>query len=183
MILEHVNAAIATMPPPLRHGAYAKVLAALVRPLEQIEQAVDDIARSYGLSTSAPPLFMLHMLARRVGLTLPPNFSKSAYRTFIVAQGVALLSSGTWPQVYKVANLLRPADVPAASLAWVDRLPPDALRVGIPGLPEQWGPIAKQIIRQAIRAQDDFDLLSLPVDFFTFDKGPGFDLGKLGKLL
>lgn len=183
MIVEHVKAAIATMPPPLRQGAYAKLLATFVRPLEQIETAVDDIGRAYGLTTSSTPLFMLQMLARRVGLVLPPGFSKAAYRQFIVAQGVALLSSGTWPQMYKVANLLRPPDVPPESLAWVDRVPPDGIQIGIPGIPESWAPVAKQILRQAKRAQDSLDLLQLPADFFTFDVGPGFDIGKLAKLL
>lgn len=181
--VDHVAAAVASLPPKLRAGHYAKIVALLVRPLNELERAMEDVARAYSLSTSKTPIWMLRAIARRFGLELPPGYSADEYRTFIRAQAAAVLSSGTWPQVYAVANLLRPSNVPEASLAWVDRYPPDGLAVGIPGLPASWAPVAKQIIRQAVRAQDDFDLMSLPADFFTYDKGPGFDIGKLAKLL
>jgi len=181
--IDHVQQAIACLPPRLRAGAYAKVIAILVRPLQTFEQALDDISRCYSLLTSKTPLWMLRAIARRFGLDLPPGYTKDEYRVFIRAQAAAILSSGTWPQVYNVANLLRPLTVPPESLAWVDRVPPDALQIGVPGLPAKWAPIAKTILRRAVRAQDHFDLLSLPDNFFTFDKGPGFDVGKLAKLL
>lgn len=181
--VDHVQAAIATLPPRLRSGNYAKVIALLVRPLNELAQAIEDLSRAYSLSTSKAPLWLLRVIARRFGLDLPPGYSVEEYRVFIRAQAAATLSSGTWPQVYAVANLLRPASVPEASLAWVLRYPPDGLAVGIPGLPAKWAPVAKQILRQAVRAQDRVDLMSLPADFFTYDKGPGFDIGKLAKLL
>lgn len=181
--IDHVAQAIARLPPPLRTGNYAKVLAILLRPLGTFEQALTDASRAYSLRSSMTPVWLLRVIAKRFGLDLPPGFEAWEYRVFIRAQAAALLSSGTWPQVYAVANLLRPPSVPEASLSWVERYPPDALKVGIPGLPVKWASVAKQIIRQAVRAQDDFDLLTLPSDFFTFDKGPGFNVGKLGKLL
>lgn len=181
--IDHVQQAIDCLPPRLRAGAYAKCIRAMVLPLQTFEQALDDVSRAYSLLTSKTPLWMLYAIARRFGLDLPPGFAKDEYRVFIRAQAAALLSSGTWPQVYNVANLLRPLSVPEASLAWVDRLPPDGLSIAIPGLPAKWATIARTILRQAVRAQDDFDLLSLPDDFFTYDKGPGFDVGKLAKQL
>lgn len=181
--IDHVAQAIERLPPRLRAGNYAKVIAALARPLQTFEQALDDFSRGYSLLTSKTTLPMLRWIAARFGLVLPPGYDKEAYRVFVAAQAAAVLSSGTWPQVYNVANLLRPPDVPPASLAWVDRVPPDAVSIGIPGFPPAWASVGKQIIRQALRAQDDFSLAVLPADFFTFDKGPGFDVGKLAYFL
>lgn len=184
-VVDHEAEALACLKPPLRvhTTAYSRLVRAIVRPFATFEEALDEIARCYSLSTSKTPLWMLRAIAARFGLDLVPGFSKDEYRVFIRAQAAAILSSGTWPQVYHVANLLRPLDTPAESLAWVDRVPPDGLQIAIPGIPAHWAPVAKQILRQAVRGQDQFDLLQLPSDFFTYDIGPGFDIGKLAKIL
>lgn len=178
---DHEEEILARLPPRLRTGNYAKILRIFARHLNDYEAALDELARGYSLVSSTTPLFVMFIIARRFGLTLPPGFTKDDYRVFIRAQAAALLSSGTWPQVQLVADLLRPDGTP--SRARVQRLPPDHLQVEIPGLPDSYATIAKQIIRQAIRAQDSFDLVSYPGNAFTFDFGPGFDVGQLAKML
>jgi len=183
MIVDHITEAIECLPPRLRAGAYAKVITAIVKPYMTLEAAFDEVGRAYSLLTSKTPLFMLEAIAARFGLLLPPGFSKEEIRVFLPAQAAAVLSSGTWPQVYNVANLLRPKTVPVDALAWVSRVPPDHLNIGIPGLPFAWASVAKQILRQAVRAQDSFDLLTLPTDYFTYDIGPGYDVGEYAPVL
>lgn len=181
--VDHIAEALQCLPPPLRIGAYGKVITAIVRPLQTFEQALDEVSRAYSLLTSKTPLFMLRAIAKRFGLQVPAGYSRDEVRVFIAAQAAAVLSSGTWPQVYNVANLLRPGTVPAESLAWIARVPPDHLNIGIPGLPVSWASMAKQILRQAVRAQDSFDLYTLADNLFTYDLGPGYDFGEYASLL
>lgn len=164
-----------------RHAEYRKLLRIFAARLNDYESALAELARAYSLRSSMTPLFMLVIIARRFGLVLPPGFTKNDYRVFIRAQAAAVLSSGTWPQVQAVADLLRPDGT--ESRARVQRQPPDHLTIEIPGLPDSYATMAKTILRRAIRAQDSFDLLSYPSNAFTFDFGPGFDVGQLAKLL
>lgn len=178
---DHAEELIKLLPPRLRTGNYAKILRIFATRLNDYEAALYELGRAYSLVSSSTPLFMLVIIARRFGLVLPPGFEKSDYRVFIRAQAAAVLSSGTWPQVQMVADLLRPDGT--ESRARVHRQPPDHLTIEIPGLPDNYATMAKEILRRAIRAQDSFDLVSYPSNAFTFDFGPGFDVGQLAKLL
>ena len=136
-----------------------------------------DVGAAHALLSSKTPMFALHAMARRVGLVLPPGFQKKDYRIFIRAQAAAVLSSGAWPQVQRVADLLRQEGV--TNRAKVIRLPPDHLAIEIPGLPMNYRPIAVQILTNAMRAQDSFDLVSITATFFQFDTEHSLDVGPM----
>lgn len=173
--LDQLAEALLGLKPRHRSGNYGKVVTILTAPLQQAEQAVFDVGAAFSLRSSATPMFALHAIARVVGLLLPPGFEKKDYRIFIRAQAAAVLSSGSWPQVQAVADLLRQDNV--SNRALVHRMPPDHLRIEVPGLLASYYPIATQILRQAVRAQDSFDLVTVDPIYFTFDTGPGFDVG------
>lgn len=175
--VDHIEEIIKRLPPRLRAGNYAKLLRIFASHMNDYEAAIMELARAYSLSSSSTPLYMLVLIGKRFGLVLPPGFTKDDYRVFIRAQAAASFSSGTWPQVQLVADLLRPDGTP--SRARVIRMPPDHLRIEVPGLPVSYAPMAKAILRKALRAQDSFDLVTYPPNVFTFDFGPGFDLGQL----
>lgn len=173
--IDQIAEALLGLVPRHRIGNYGKVITILGAPLQEMEQAIMDVGASYSLLSSATPMFMLRAIAQRVGLILPPGFAKKDYRIFIRAQAAAVLSSGTWPQVQRVADLLRQDGV--SNRAKVIRLPPDNLQIEIPGLPTSYLPIARQILEQAVRAQDGFDVVPIAPEYFTLDIGPGFDVG------
>jgi hypothetical protein len=175
--IDQIAEALLGLKPRLRVGNYGKVVSILAGPLQQAEQLAIDIGLAYSLLDSKAPLFALQAIARRFGLVLPLGFERKDYRIFIRAQAAAVLSSGSWPQVQHVGDLLRQDGV--SNRALVHRMPPDHLRVEVPGLPESYYPVARQIVRQAVRAQDSFDLVTIGPQYFTFDTGPGFDLGIL----
>jgi hypothetical protein len=175
--IDQIAEALLGLKPRHRLGNYGRVVNILARPLRDAEDLAVALGAAFSLLDSKAPLFALQAIARRFGLALPPGFEKKDYRIFIRAQAAAVLSSGSWPQVQRVADLLRQDNVSNRSL--VHRLPPDHLRVEVPGLPLSYYPVARQIVRQAIRAQDSFDLVTIDPTYFTFDTGPGFDLGIL----
>lgn len=182
--VDHLTEVLDGLPPRLRTGAYARVLLILARPLMDLEIAIDDASRAFSLLTSKTPLFLLRDIAGLVGLTIPPGFTNEDYRVFIRAQAAAVLSSGTWPQMQAIADLLRPDGVVAR--AKVHRLPPNSLQIEIPGLPSKYHAIAREILEAGKRAQDRIDIVPTSDDpsiYWTLDIGPGPDQGLLAPLI
>lgn len=182
IILNHIERGINRLPPRLRSDkGYTTMLLPILRECQKFEEALEEVEDAYSLLHSRSPLTTLKQIGARFGFRFAPNYTREDYLFLLPAAIVASMSSGTWPQVQLVADLLRPSY--AVPRAKVFRYPPDAFIVGIPGLEDKYIPDAITILRRAKRSQDYLEIYIVVDGLFTFDIGPGFDEGKLAKLV
>lgn len=180
--LDHITRGFNRLPPRLRGDkGYSTVLRPILRQCQKIEDAMADLEDAYSLRHARSPLSTLKQIGARFGFVFNPTYTREDYLYLLPAAIVASLSSGTWPQLQLVANLLRPEY--AQQQAKVFRYPPDAFVVGIPGLEDKYVKDAIAILRRAKRAQDYMEIFIVIDGLFTFDIGPGFNQGKLAKMV
>ena len=181
-VLDHIQRGMDRLPPRLRGDpGYTRILRPILRQLQMFEDALEEIGDAYSLLHSRSPLSTLRQIGARFGFKFAPNYTREDYLYLLPAAIAASLSSGTWPQTQLVANLLRPAY--AQPQAKVFRYPPDAFVVGIPGLEDKYIQDAIAILRRAKRSQDYMEIFVVIDGLFQFDLGPGFDQGKLAKMV